>query len=130
MISRYSPKDISGIWTDESKFKRFLEIEVLVCEALSKSGKIPKKSALNIRRKAEISVSRIRKIEEKTHHDIVAFILNLSKSLGKDARYIHFGLTSSDLLDTALAWQIKDAGRIIITDLDILIKEVKPCFII
>lgn len=125
MISRYSPKDISEIWTDESKFRRFLEIEVLVCEALSQEGKIPKKSALNIRRKAEISVSKIKKIEEKTHHDVVAFILNLSKSLGKDARYIHFGLTSSDLLDTALAWQIRDAGRIIIKDLDILIREVR-----
>ncbi len=125
MISRYSPKDISEIWTDESKFRKFLEIEILVCEALSKSGEIPGKSALNIRRKADISVSKIKKIEEKTHHDIVAFILNLSESLGKDARYIHFGLTSSDLLDTALAWQIRDAGRIILKDTDVLIKEVK-----
>jgi len=125
MISRYSPKDISEIWTDESKFRKFLEIEILVCEALSKLGEVPKKSALNIRRKAEISLSKIKKIEEKTHHDIVAFILNLSESLGRDARYIHFGLTSSDLLDTALAWQIRDAGRIILKDTDVLIKEVK-----
>lgn len=125
MIDRYTPKDIGKIWSDSSKFRRFLEIELLVCRALASLGKIPKTSAQNIRKKARISCDKIKKIEEKTHHDIVAFILNLSQSIGKDAQYIHWGLTSSDLLDTTLAWQIKDALDIILKDLDSLIEEVK-----
>jgi len=125
VIERYTPQDIGWIWSEESKFGRFLEIEVLVCEALAKSGKIPKSSARYIRRKAEVSAEKIKKIEEKTHHDIVAFIWNLSQSIGKEARYIHWGLTSSDLLDTTLAWQIKDAIAIIIRELDSLIKEAR-----
>ena len=125
MIERYSPKDIASVWSQDSKFKRFLEIEILVCEALADLGKIPKSSARLIRKKAKVSSEKILKIEEKTHHDIVAFIWNVSKSIGKDARYIHWGLTSSDLLDTTLAWQIKDSLNIILNDLDSLIKEVK-----
>ena len=125
MINRYAPCDIKRIWSDESKFQRFLEIEVLVCEALAGSGKIPVAVAKNIRKKARIQVSAIKKIEEKTHHDIVAFVLNLSKSLGKDARYIHFGMTSSDLLDTTLAWQIKDVNIEILKSLDPLIQETR-----
>ncbi|MBN2120840.1 MAG: adenylosuccinate lyase [Candidatus Omnitrophica bacterium] len=124
MIERYSPKDISSIWSEESKFKRFLEIEILACQALSKLGKIPLSSVKNIRKKASISIEKIKKIEEKTHHDVVAFIWNLSESIGQDAKFIHWGLTSSDLLDTTLAWQIKDSIAVILKDLDSLIKEV------
>ena len=125
MIERYTPQDIAGIFSEESKFKRFLKIEVLVSEALAKLKIIPQSAYREIRQKAKISVDKIKKIEEKTHHDVVSFILNLSESLGKSSRYIHFGLTSSDLLDTTLAWQIKDCLEIILKDLEALIREVK-----
>ncbi len=125
VIERYSPKDISRIWTEEEKFKRFLEIEILLCEALEKKKRIPQGVAKRIRKKAKFSLSRIKKLEEKTHHDIVAFIKDVSSSIGKDARYLHYGLTSSDLLDTTLAWQIKDSLKVILQDLALLINEVK-----
>lgn len=125
MIDRYAPEDVKEIWSEESKFNRFLEIELLACEALARQKVIPKTAAKNIRKNAKISVEKIQKIEKKTHHDIVAFVLNMSKSLGKDAQYIHFGLTSSDLLDTTLAWQIRDVNRIILKELTSLINQVK-----
>ena len=125
MIERYSPKQISKIWTEEEKFQRFLAIEILVCEALAKAGKIPLNSLHRIKKNAKISVKRIKKFEVSTHHDIIAFLKDLSFSIGSDARYLHIGLTSSDLLDTTLAWRIKDATKIILKDLNTLIKEVK-----
>ncbi len=125
MIARYIPREIGKIWSEEEKFKRFLEIEILLVEALEKKKLIPKGVSVRIRKKANISVERIKKIEKKTRHDIVAFLENLSSSIGKDAQYLHYGLTSSDLLDTALSWQIKDSLKIILKDLGILIREVK-----
>ncbi|MCK9614871.1 MAG: adenylosuccinate lyase [Candidatus Omnitrophica bacterium] len=123
MIERYTPKEIGKIWSDEEKFKRFLEIEALLVEALEGSKKIPRGNAAKVR-KARISVRSIKKIEEKTHHDIIAFIKSISPQIGKSAKYLHAGMTSSDLLDTTLAWQIKDATAIILKDLDSLIKAV------
>lgn len=125
MIERYTPPKIGALWTDEEKFRRFLEIELLLCEALEKYKKIPKGVSSALRKRARFSVKKIKKIEESTHHDIIAFLKNLSTSLGDYARYLHWGLTSSDLLDTTLAWQIKDATTIILTDLTSLISEVK-----
>jgi len=124
MIERYTPKEIGQIWTDSEKFNRFLKIEALLCEALSKTNKIPKgvSKAFN---KVKVSPAKIKKIEEKTHHDIVAFLKHISPQLGSNAQYLHKGITSSDLLDTTLAWQIKDANKIILKDLDALLSEVK-----
>jgi len=124
MIERYTPKEISNIWTDEQKFKRFLKIEQLLCEALAQEKKIPK-SAVKAFSKVKISPEKIKKIEQKTHHDIVAFLKHISPQLGKDAQYLHLGITSSDLLDTTLAWQIKDVSEIILKDLDLVISAVK-----
>lgn len=124
MIERYTPKEIGKIWSEEEKFKRFLEIEALLCEAFENNKKIPKGNANKIR-KAKISISRIKKIEEKTHHDIIAFIKSISSQIGPAAKYLHSGMTSSDLLDTTLAWQIKDSTGIIIKDLGLLIRTVK-----
>ncbi len=124
MIPRYTPKEIGQIWDENEKFSRFLRIEALLCEALEKAGRIPKGVSKSFD-KVKISVKKIKKIEEKTHHDIIAFLKHISSQLGKDAQYLHLGLTSSDLLDTTLAWQIKDATKIILSDLDTLIKEVK-----
>ncbi len=123
MIERYTPKEIGRIWSEEEKFKRFLEIEALLAEALETYKQIPRGNAAKIR-KARISVSGIKRIEEKTHHDIIAFIKSISTQIGPAAKYLHAGMTSSDLLDTTLAWQIKDATAIILKDLNSLIKAV------
>jgi len=124
MIERYTPKEIGKIWEDEEKFGRFLRIEALLCEALEKEKKIPQ-GVSKAFDKIKISPQKIRKIEEKTHHDIIAFLKHVSDQLGDKAQYLHIGLTSSDLLDTTLAWQIKDATKIILGDLDLVLKEVK-----
>jgi adenylosuccinate lyase len=124
MIERYSLKEISAIWSDEEKFSRFLKIEQYLCEALEKRKEIPQgvsKAFDGIK----INVKQIQKIEEKTHHDIIAFLKSISPQLGKAAQYLHLGMTSSDLLDTTLAWQIKDATALILSELDALIIEVK-----
>lgn len=124
MIERYTPLEIGKIWSEQEKFRRFLKIEELLCEALEKKKKIPQgvsKAFKNVK----ISLPEIKEIEEKTCHDIIAFLKSISPQLGSFAQYLHIGLTSSDLLDTTLAWQIKDATAIILKDLDLLIKEVK-----
>jgi len=125
MIERYTPPQVGKIWKEEEKFKRFLKIELLLFEALEKFKKIPQGVAEKARKKAKISLERIKKIEEETQHDVVAFLKNLSESLGEYAQYLHWGLTSSDLLDTTLAWQIKDATEVILSDLDKVLDEVK-----
>ncbi|MCK4827870.1 adenylosuccinate lyase, partial [bacterium] len=125
MIERYIPKQIGAIWTDQEKFRRFLEIELFLCEALEKKKRIPKGVTGKIRAKARFSVNKIKRIEKKTHHDIIAFLEDVSSHIGDYAKYLHYGITSSDLLDTTLAWQIKDATAIILKDLDLLVSEVK-----
>jgi len=125
MIERYTPEDIGVIFSEDSKFQRFLEIELLVLEAQEKLKLIPSGTAQRVRSKAKISIPQIKKIEEKTHHDIVSFVLNLSESIGDDKQYVHQGLTSSDVLDTTLLWQLKDALKIIFVDLEDLLREAK-----
>ncbi|UCC95472.1 MAG: adenylosuccinate lyase [Candidatus Omnitrophota bacterium] len=124
MIERYTPPEMGKIWSEEEKFKRFLRIEELFCAALEKFGKIPKGISKRLA-KAKLSLDAIKRIEAKTHHDIVAFLKHVSGQIGKASSFLHIGLTSSDLLDTTLAWQIKDATAIILKDLDLLLKEVK-----
>ncbi|UCD14998.1 MAG: adenylosuccinate lyase [Candidatus Omnitrophota bacterium] len=124
MIERYTPQEIGRVWSDGEKFRRFLKIEAFLCKALEKNGKIPAGTAKKLD-KVKISVDQIKRIEEKTHHDIIAFLEHISSQIGGAAQYLHIGLTSSDLLDTTLAWQVKDATKIILEDLDLLIKEVK-----
>lgn len=124
MIERYTPKEIGKVWSEEEKFRRFLAIEAFLCEALEKYKKIPQGTSAKLK-KAKISIEAIKKIEKRTHHDVIAFIENVSTQIGQAARFLHFGLTSSDLLDTTLAWQLKDVTQIILKDLALLIKEVK-----
>ena len=100
MIDRYCLPKMLKIWSEENKFEKMLSLELLVCEAWYKLGRLPKKSLLNIRSKAKIDIAKIKEIEEKTKHDVVAFVNNLSDSVGPEARYIHMGLTSNDVLDT------------------------------
>ncbi|MFC1709081.1 adenylosuccinate lyase [Candidatus Omnitrophota bacterium] len=129
MIKRYTLPKMEKIWSQESKFEKMLQIEILTIEALSKSGKIPKKSYLNIKKKAKFNIERIEELEKKTKHDIVAFINNVAEHIGKDARYFHIGLTSNDILDTSLAMQMVEAIDIIIEDTqrlsEVLLKKAK-----
>lgn len=122
MISRYSLPKMSAIWQDESKFGKFLEIELLACEAHSKLKKIPPKALVKIRQKAKFNIKRINELEKKTQHDIVAFVSCVGESLGVYAKYLHIGLTSSDLLDTTLALQAREASDILIEGLERLLK--------
>jgi adenylosuccinate lyase len=117
MIPRYSRKELSKIWSDENKFKIWLDIEILACEAQCKLGLIPKNALANIKKKANFDVKKILKIEETVKHDVIAFLTNVGSYIGLDSRFIHMGMTSSDVLDTALSVQMKQAGEIILNDL-------------
>ncbi len=117
MIERYSLKRMSSIFEEESKFNKMLGIELLTCEAYGKLGKIPMKDVNIIKKRAKFNLRNIKKIEEKSQHDIVAFVTDVSRNLGDKARYIHKGLTSSDLLDTTLSLQLIEASNILIQDL-------------
>jgi len=108
---------MSSIWSDENKFKVWLEIEILATEAQSKLGLVPVKSFLNIKSKAKFNVAKILKIEEKVKHDVIAFLTNVGEHVGLDSRFIHLGMTSSDVIDTSLSVQMKQAGEIILKDL-------------
>lgn len=116
MIERYVLPKMGNIWSDETKFTIFLKIELLVCEALTKVGKIPKPALVKIKKKAKFDVENILKLEEKTKHDVAAFVEDVADRLGPEARYIHFGMTSSDLLDTTVALQCVQASDILIED--------------
>ncbi|MBL7073242.1 MAG: adenylosuccinate lyase [Candidatus Omnitrophica bacterium] len=125
MISRYSRKEMTRIWTDENKFQKMLDIEILAVEAFSEQGLMDKEIVKVIRKKAAFDVNRIKEIEEKTHHDVVAFIKNVSENIGEEAKYIHFGLTSSDVLDTALSVMMTEAADILIKDTEEVMEELR-----
>ena len=118
MISRYTLPVMGKIWTEENRFKVMLEVEVAACEAMAELNLIPKKSAQNIRKKAGFKLSQVNEFERVTKHDVTAFLKSVGLHVGKDARFIHKGLTSSDVLDTALSLQIREA-------LDLLIVSTK-----
>ncbi|MGD9014982.1 MAG: adenylosuccinate lyase [Candidatus Omnitrophota bacterium] len=123
MIERYSLAKMASIWGEENKFRIMRDIEVLVCEAQKALTKqIPAVAYQRIKRRAKFNLNTIKQLERKTHHDIVAFVTNLAQNLGRDAQYLHLGLTSSDLLDTTLSVQLKQAADILIGDLSSLIK--------
>ncbi|MDD3428295.1 MAG: adenylosuccinate lyase, partial [Caldisericia bacterium] len=117
MIERYTLQNMKNVWSEETKFSKMLEIELLICEAWNKLGKIPDNSLLNIKNKAKFNIERIKEIEKITNHDVIAFVTNVSENIGDDGRFIHMGATSSDILDTALALQMRDAVDILIDDL-------------
>src|SRR5438128_1945323 len=108
---------MSKIWSDERKFQIWLEIEVLACEAMEKLGQIPKQDALEIRKRARFSIPEILEIEQRTNHDVIAFLENVAGSVGPAARWIHQGLTSSDILDTSLAVHLNESAQILADDL-------------
>ena len=125
MIERYSRKEMADIWTLESKFKYYLNVELAVCDAYAELGTIPKEIAQEIRQKACFSVERIDEIEQEVKHDVIAFLTCVNESLGDLGRYVHVGMTSSDVIDTAFALQIQDSAKIIIKDLNECIINLK-----
>ncbi|OGX08950.1 MAG: adenylosuccinate lyase [Omnitrophica WOR_2 bacterium GWA2_47_8] len=125
MIDRYTLSKMGMIWSDEHKFEIMLKIEILACEAMTKLGIIPKKSLEKIKKSAKFDIEEIRRLEEKTKHDVVAFINNIGQSIGPEARYLHVGLTSSDLLDTSVSVQCVEASDILIADMKKLLAILK-----
>ncbi len=121
MIERYSLPKMAAIWQEEFKFNTMLAIEILVLEALSRQKKVPKAAVKRIKKKAKFNLAEIKKIEEKTQHDVVAFVNNVAGNIGPDAKYLHMGLTSSDVLDTTLGVQLKAAADILVDDLNKLL---------
>ena len=118
MIDRYQTKDMSRIWSDVNKFKTWLKVEVAAVEVLNSRGIVPDKSLQVIKEKADFDKDRVLEIEKTTRHDVIAFLTNVAEYVGPDSRYIHMGMTSSDLLDTSLALLCKEAGEIILERLN------------
>src|SRR4029078_11580025 len=111
---------MSKIWSDQRKFEIWLEIEVLACEAMAQLCQIPKEDAAEIRKRAGVSIPKILEIEDRTNQDVIAFLENVAESVGPASRWIHQGLTSSDILDTTLAVQLDESCRILLNDLQTL----------
>jgi len=118
MIDRYSRPEMKAIWSEEAKYRRWLEVEIAVCEVLAERGVIPSQAVETIRAKAGFDVARIEEIEREVKHDVIAFLTNVAEHVGPDSRFIHYGMTSSDVLDTALALQVRDAGRLLLDGID------------
>jgi adenylosuccinate lyase len=117
MIDRYTLPEMGKIWQDEFKFSTWLKIEILACEARSEMGEIPKADVDVIKQKAKFDVKRILEIEETTKHDVIAFLTNVAEYVGPESRHIHYGMTSSDILDTTLCYQMKSAGELLLKKL-------------
>ena len=120
MIERYSRPQMKRVWSDDSKFNKWLQVEVAVCEAWAELGAIPKKAIPRIK-KARCDLKRMDEILKITHHDMTAFLRSVAESIGEESRFIHFGLTSSDVIDTALALQLKEATEILSQDISALL---------
>lgn len=125
MIDRYSRQEMANIWTLESKFNYYLQVELAVCDAYAQIGQISKQVAQEIRQKAKFNIERIDEIEREVKHDVIAFLTCVNESLGDLGRFVHVGMTSSDVIDTAFALQIQDSGKIILDDLNKTISTLK-----
>ena len=125
MIDRYSLPAMKNIWEEENKYRTWLKVELLACEALFKLGKIDQEAIKNIKKNARYSLERIQEIEKVTRHDVLAFTTAVGENLGEYSRYFHQGLTSSDILDTSLALMLKQSAEIIIKDIDNLINTLE-----
>ncbi|PGL70844.1 adenylosuccinate lyase [Bacillus sp. AFS055030] len=118
MIERYSRPEMAAIWTEENKFKAWLEVEILACEAWAELGDIPKEDVKVLREKASFDINRIYEIEKETRHDVVAFTRAVSETLGDERKWVHYGLTSTDVVDTALSYLLRQANDILLKDLE------------
>ena len=125
MIKRYSRQELTDIWSEENKYKIWLEVEIAAAEAMERLGQIPKGVAAVVRKKAKINVSRIHKIESEVKHDVIAFLTSITERAGIKAKYLHQGMTSSDVLDTSFNIQLVQSGKIILKDIDQILKVLR-----
>jgi adenylosuccinate lyase len=125
MIDRYSRKELKAIWEDYNKYSIWLDIELAAAEAMEKLKIIPRGVVKKVKSKAKINVKRILRIEDKVKHDVIAFLTSITEKAGKEARYLHKGMTSSDVLDTCFNLQLKQSGEILLKDIDELLKSIK-----
>ena len=125
MIKRYSRKELTDIWSEENKYKIWLEVEIAAAQAMEKLGQIPKGVSSTVRKRARINVKRIHQIESKVKHDVIAFLTSVTEKAGIKARYLHQGMTSSDILDTSFNIQLVQSGKIILKDIDQILKILK-----
>jgi len=117
MIERYTNPEMGKLWSLQHEFEEILEVEITACEAMAELGEIPQEAAVNIRKKARFDLNRVHEIEKVTNHDIIAFLTNVAEYVGEDSKYIHKGLTSSDVKDTALGIMMRKSADIILDDL-------------
>lgn len=125
VIDRYSRAEMASLWSAGNRFAKWLEIELAACEAWAKLGKIPPSSLNIIKEKSKFDIGKIEEIERTVKHDVIAFLTSVSEYVGEESRYIHMGLTSSDILDTSLALLLRDAADILIRDIDQLLPVLK-----
>ena len=125
MIERYSRKELKDIWSEENKYKIWLDVEIAAAQAMEKLGQIPKGVSSIVRKKAKINTKRIHQIEKKVKHDVIAFLTSVTERAGIKARYLHQGMTSSDILDTSFNIQLIQSGKIILKDIDQILKVLK-----
>src|SRR5215475_4039578 len=118
MIDRYTLPEMARIWSAEAKYDAWLRVELAVCEVYARRGLIPADALGRIKADARVSARRIDEIERTTRHDVIAFLTNLEESLGADSRYVHIGLTSSDVVDTALALQLQEVAELLLSGLE------------
>ncbi|MEW9031666.1 MAG: adenylosuccinate lyase [Planifilum fimeticola] len=125
MIERYTRPEMGEIWTEENRFRAWLEVEILACEAWAELGVIPREDVEKIRKNARIDVARIHEIERETRHDVVAFTRAVAETLGPESKWVHYGLTSTDVVDTALSYLLLQANRILLEDIDRFLEVLK-----
>ncbi len=125
MINRYSRKELTTIWSEENKYKIWLDVEIAAAQAMEKLGQIPKGVSSTVKKKAKINVDRIHAIESKVKHDVIAFLTSVTEKAGIKARYLHQGMTSSDVLDTSFNIQLVQSGKILLKDIDLILKVLK-----
>ena len=125
MIKRYSRKELTDIWSEDNKYKIWLDVEVAAAQAMEKLGQIPRGVSSVVRKKAKINVKRIHQIEAKVKHDVIAFLTSVTEKAGIKARYLHQGMTSSDVVDTSFNIQLAQSGKILLKDLDEILRVLK-----
>src|SRR5260221_9911986 len=125
MIDRYTLPEMGALWSEQSKFQKWLDVEIAVCEVHAEMGTIPREAVEQIKARASFSVERISEIEKTTNHDVIAFTTNLAENIGAAARFVHYGLTSSDVVDTANALLLRDAADILLKKIESLLDVLK-----
>src|SRR3954453_8060947 len=125
MIDRYTLPEMGALWSEQNKFQKWLDVEIAVCEVHAEMGTIPRDALEQIKARAKFSVERINEIEKTTNHDVIAFTTNLAESIGEASRFVHYGLTSSDVVDTANALLLRDSADILLTKVDALLEPLK-----